>query len=96
MRTNGIANYAFVSPIIPGLIDLQDIIEKTKDFVDSYWFEFINIKGAGKEFSEVLKKQYPQAKKILQDKKLFADFVNECKKIIKSANIKVQGIVLHN
>ena len=96
LKDNRIANYAFVSPIIPGLIDLQDIIGKTKGFVDSYWFEFINLRGAGKEFAEVLKKQYPQVRKILQDKKLFADFIDKCKSIIKSANIKVQDMVLHN
>lgn len=96
LKDNGIANYAFVSPIIPDLIDLRDIIARTKGFIDSYWFEFINLRGAGKEFAAVLKKQYPQSWKILQDKKLFADFVNECKSIIKSAHIKTQDIVLHN
>jgi len=95
LRENGIANYAFVSPIIPGLIDLKDIIERTKGFVDSYWFEFINVRGAGKEFGAVLKKEYPQSWKVLEDKKLFSDFIDECKEIIKSAKIKTQGIVLH-
>ncbi len=95
LRDNGIVNYAFVSPIIPGLIDLQNIIEKTKGFVDSYWFEFINIRGAGKEFTEVLKKEYPQVNKILQDKKLFANFEAGCRNIIEKSKIKVRDIIMH-
>ncbi|MFH1582446.1 MAG: radical SAM protein, partial [bacterium] len=79
----------------PGLIDLKDIIRKTKKFSDSYWFEFINVRGAGKEFMDVLKRKYPKSYDVLIDKKRFQEFVKESKKIISSENIKIQGIVIH-
>jgi len=95
LKENGVETYTFVSPIIPGLIDLTDIIRKTKAFTDSYWFEFINIRGAGKEFLDVLKRKYPKSYDILIDKKKFQEFIKASKKIISSENIKLQGIVIH-
>lgn len=95
LKKNKIKTFAFVSPIIPGLINLKDVIRKTKKFADYYWFEFINIKGAGREFMETLKKKFPKSYDILRDKKAFLKFIQECKKIISSENIEVQGIEIH-
>ncbi len=95
IKENGIETYSFVSPIIPGLIDLKDIIRKTKKFTDSYWFEFINIRGAGREFMEELKRKFPQSYKVLTDKKKFLEFIKESKKTISSEDIKIQRIVIH-
>lgn len=33
----------FISPIFPYLTDWKGMIEKTKDFVDEYWFENLNL-----------------------------------------------------
>lgn len=38
----GIRTGLFVSPIFPGITDWQEVINKTKDFVDEYWFENLN------------------------------------------------------
>lgn len=95
LKQEGIFTYAFVAPIIPGLIDLQDIIEKTKGFVDEYWFEFINLRGASREFSEVLKKEFPDSYKVVADRNLFQDFVESCRAIIQKQKIKVAGIEIH-
>ncbi len=95
LKKNGIITYAFISPIIPGLINLKDVIQKTKSFADYYWFEMINIRGAGKEFMDVLKREYPKSYNVLTDKKKFSEFVKECKKMISSEDIKIQGIVIH-
>jgi len=95
LKENGIETYTFVSPIIPGLIDLKNIIRKTKKFTGSYWFEFVNIRGAGREFMDILKKKCPKSHNILIDKKRFQEFIKESKKIISSENIKIQGIVIH-
>jgi len=95
LKINKISTFAFVSPIIPGLINLKDVIRKIKDFADYYWFEFLNIRGAGKECMEIIKKQFPESYEILQDKRKFSEFIKESKKIISSENIKVQGIEVH-
>lgn len=95
LKDNNISNYAFVSPIIPGLTNLQKIIEATKDIVDEYWFEFINVRGAGREFLAVLKQRYPVSFQILQDKERFERFVSSQTKIIQDANLSVCGVVIH-
>jgi len=71
-----------ISPIIPGLIDLKDVIKKTKDFTDFYWFEIINIRSAGEEFVKVLKENFPKSFEIIKDKARFENFIRECKRIV--------------
>jgi DNA repair photolyase len=95
LKQNKVKTFAFVSPIIPRLIDLKEIIQKTKQFADYYWFEFINTRGAGKEFMEALKREYPESYEVLINRNKFQEFIKESKKIISLENIKIQGIEIH-
>ncbi len=95
LKENGLKTFVFVSPIIPGLIDLKKVIDNTKQFTDYYWFEFINVKAAGKEFIEALKKHFPESYNVLNDKNEFLKFIAESKQIISSQNINVRGIEIH-
>lgn len=95
LKENGIKTYAFVSPIIPNLIDIDDIIDRTKNYADHYWFEFINLRGAGNEFTKVLGQKYPESYKIVKNKKLFENFINEVKNIVKKNKITVKGYENH-
>lgn len=49
IRKKGIKNVVFISPIFPKLTDWKKIISKTKDFVDEYWFENLNLYPAVRE-----------------------------------------------
>ena len=95
LKENKIKTYTFISPIIPGLIDLEDVIKKTKDFTDFYWFEIINIRLAGEEFIKILKKKFPKSFEIIKDKKKFDKFIKEYKNIIDSEKINIRGIEIH-
>ncbi len=95
LKKNKIKTFVFVSPIIPELIDLKKVIDETKEFSDYYWFEFINTRGAGKEFMETLKEKFPESYEILKDRKKFSEFIKKSKKIINSEDIKVKGIEVH-
>jgi DNA repair photolyase len=95
LNENQVKTFAFVSPIIPELIDLREIIKDTKEFTDYYWFEFINIRGAGRDFLKTLTEKFPKSYKTLKDKKKFSDFIKESKKIISSENIRVRGMEIH-
>jgi len=95
LKEQGIKTYAFVSPIIPGLIDLQNIIDKTKNFVDYYWFEFLNLRGAGKDFSQVLQKEFPESYEIVADKELYDKFISGITKVINNLGVVVREIVKH-
>ncbi|XOB46323.1 MAG: radical SAM protein [Candidatus Nealsonbacteria bacterium] len=96
LKEKGIDTFAFVSPIIPGLINLREVIKETKKFAGYYWFEMINKRGAGKEFMKILKDKFPQSYDTLKSKKKFSEFVRECKKIISSENIESRGVITHN
>ncbi len=56
----GIYTILFMSPIFIGITEWNDIIEQTKDYVDEYWFEDLNLRGGYKTvILDYLKKQYP-------------------------------------
>jgi len=95
LKDNGIRTFAFVSPIIPGLIDLRSVIKETKTLVDYYWFEYLNIRGAGSEFMRILKEHFPGSHEILMDKKKFSEFMAESKSIIVSKKVRIRGIERH-
>lgn len=95
LKKEGLKTYTFVSPIIPGLIDLKGIITKTKYISDYYWFEFINLRGAGREFTEILQRRFPKSYKVVVDKMKFRQFIKDCGETISSQKVKVQGMVVH-
>lgn len=45
LKTQGIKTYVFVGPILPYVTDWKRIVETTKDSVDFYMFENLNIAG---------------------------------------------------
>jgi len=43
LKKAGIQTFIFISPMFPELTDWKGIIEKTKNFIDEYWFENLNL-----------------------------------------------------
>ena len=95
MRESGLRTYAFVSPIVPGLIDISDVIRRTKAYADHYWFELINLRGAGKEFSDALKTRYPESYRILNDESALSEYVNGIEAVIAESGIRTNGVMRH-
>lgn len=61
LHENGIYSVLFMSPIFPGITDFRKIIENSKDFVDEYWFENLNLRGNYKEgILHYIKKSYSE------------------------------------
>lgn len=59
LHENGIYTVLFISPIFPYLTEWKEIIERTKDYVDEYWFENLNLRGDyKKEIIEYVKNNY--------------------------------------
>lgn len=48
LHKQGIYTILFMSPIFPYITEWQEIIEKSNNFVDEYWFENLNLRGAYK------------------------------------------------
>lgn len=48
LHENGINTVIFMSPIFPYITDFKAIIETSKDFINEYWFENLNLRGSYK------------------------------------------------
>jgi len=61
LHENGIHTVLFMSPIFPAITDYKKIIEKSKPFVDEYWFENLNLRGEYKSWIlRYINEKYPQ------------------------------------
>lgn len=61
LNENGIHTVLFMSPIFPEITDYQEIIEKSRLFVDEYWFENLNLRGEYKAWVlRYINEKYPQ------------------------------------
>ncbi len=95
LKKHGIKTFAFVSPIIPELFDLSEVVKNTRDFADYFWFEFINLRGAGKEFKEILSHNYPESLKTIQDKQKVNLYIQNIVSEVRKSGVKIKGIEIH-
>lgn len=61
LHNNGIYTVLFMSPIFPFITKWQEIIEESKDYVDEYWFENLNLRGEYKAYiMNYIESNYPK------------------------------------
>ena len=61
LHDNGIKTALFMSPIFPYITDFRAIIEESKDYINEYWFENLNLRGDYKKvILDYIKEKYPQ------------------------------------
>lgn len=61
LHRNGIYSVLFVSPIFPKITDFKEIVNNSKDYVDEYWFENLNLRGNYKQIIlNYVNNSYPQ------------------------------------
>ena len=59
LHNNGIYTVLFLSPIFPHITDWKEIIECTKNYIDEYWFENLNLRGDyKKDILDYIKNNY--------------------------------------
>jgi len=60
LHENGIYTVLFMSPIFPYITEWREIIEASKDYIDEYWFENLNLRGTYKTYIlNYIKSNYP-------------------------------------
>lgn len=85
LKKAGIETYLFVSPIFPMITDLEEIIVKTKDYVDFFCFENLNLRGSYKtDILKYIHDDWSQYECIYHDIYIKGDktYWEECKKKI--------------
>lgn len=61
LHNNGIHTILFMSPIFPYITEWKEIIEKSKEYIDEYWFENLNLRGQYKtNILNYIKENYSQ------------------------------------
>lgn len=59
LHENGFYTVLFMSPIFPYITEWKEIIEASKEYVDEYWFENLNLRGSYKnEILNYIKENY--------------------------------------
>lgn len=59
LHNNGIYTILFMSPIFPYITEWKEIIDNTKNYIDEYWFENLNLRGSyKKDILDYIKNNY--------------------------------------
>lgn len=68
LHENGIKTVLFMSPIFPFITDYKKIIKESKEYIDEYWFENLNLRGSYKTvILNYIRNQYPQYIRVYED-----------------------------
>ena len=60
LHKNGIKTVLFMSPIFPYITDFKEIIDISKDYINEYWFENLNLRGSYKQtIFKYIEEKYP-------------------------------------
>ncbi len=102
LHHNGIYTVLFMSPIFPYITEWKDIIECTKDYIDEYWFENLNLRGDyKKEILEYIRVKYPNLYTnyidiyINKNDSYWKGLANEINHYCKQNNIKYTNYFYH-
>lgn len=85
LKKAGITTFVFISPLFPELSDWKGIVQQTKEFVDEFWFENLNLRANNRSrVIQWIKSKHPS----LLKKYLFiysgrSDYWDELEKEIK-------------
>lgn len=102
LHENGIYTVLFMSPIFPYLTKWREIIEISKDYVDEYWFENLNLRGSYKKtildyINTTYPIYYPEYLKIYnnKDKSYWQNLAEEINAYCTKNNIKYINYFYH-
>ena len=102
LHENGIYTVLFMSPIFPYITEWKEIIELSKEFIDEYWFENLNLRGNYKTYilnyiKENYSNIYPKYLEIYnnKDNSYWESLAKEINKYCDENNIKYINYFYH-
>lgn len=103
LHEEGIYTALFMSPIFPYITKWKEIIDISKDYIDEYWFENLNLRGSYKKvildyIKENYTNYYDNYIKIYdkKDNTYWEELSDEIEKYCKSNNIKYMNYFYHD
>jgi len=102
LHSHGIYTVLFMSPIFPEITDFKAIIEKSRDFIDEYWFENLNLRGNYKQpILSYIKEKYSHLSNLYEkifvkgDKEYWIELAIQIENYCKEHNIKYINYFYH-
>ena len=102
LHRNGIYTVLFMSPIFPYITEWKNIIEKTKCYIDEYWFENLNLRGEyKKDILNYIKEKRPELYSkyidiyLKKDNSYWTQLSNEIEEYCRKNNIKYINYFYH-
>ena len=102
LYNSGIHTVLFMSPIFPYITNFKEILESSKDYIDEYWFENLNLRGDYKtKILFYIQEKYPKFIDKYNDiyikgnKQYWYDLAEEIKNYCKSNNINYINYFYH-
>ena len=102
LHDNGIYTVLFMSPIFPYITNFKEIIEVSKEYIDEYWFENLNLRGDYKtKILFYIQEKYPEFIDKYNDiyikgnKQYWYDLLKEVQEYCESNNVKYINYFYH-
>ena len=102
LHNNGIYTVLFISHIFPYITNFKEIIEISKEYIDEYWFENLNLRGAYKtKILLYIQEKYPKLINEYNDiyikgnKKYWNDLSKGIKNYCEMNNVKFINYFYH-
>lgn len=102
LHNNGIYTVLFMSPIFPYITNFKEIIEISKEYIDEYWFENLNLRGDYKtKILSYIQEKYPKLINEYNDiyikgnRKYWNDLSKEIKEYCEINNVKYINYFYH-
>jgi len=95
LNKEGINTFCFISPVIPKLTEVREVLKETKGIVDYYLIEVLNTRLGGENFGEILKNKFPESYEYLKDRKKMEKFVELLKNYFEEEKVPIAAFVGH-
>lgn len=102
LHNEGIYTVLFMSPIFPEITDFKSIIDESKDYVNEYWFENLNLRGQYKEkILLYINEKYPKLRDLYEEiyrkgnKNYWANLANEINRYCIKTHVKFINYFYH-
>lgn len=102
LHKNGIKTVLFISPIFPYITDFKEIIDVSKNYINEYWFENLNLRGSYKHtIFKYIENKYPNLLDKYDDiynkknKNYWINLSKEIDEYCKTNNIKYINYFYH-
>ena len=99
-QKQGIKVFGFISPVLPGMTDLEKLFEELQ-FCDYVWVEVLNTRNyVFNRFMPVIKKNFPDKVEDFKyakenSKEFYKKVKKQATKLGKKYNLKIKGIIEH-